>query len=321
MTAYEMETVPEIGRRRLLKAAVAGAGATVAGVAASAPVRSAQAAVVVQRKRILYGAMHSIYPSWVTNAPSPGQKNSERRFFDAVNLIPKDWTTAACNSNYVTISIRPNPDDLLTGNTIPDNGSGFTTLDGQITHFLGTCPTGVELTCWHEAQNGNPRHYPANITIANIQAIHDHVQKICSSTPTADGGRVGYGCILTGPVGTNAEWLGRGLDWYGIDIYDGPHFQYPNGNLNRDAITGRMHRNVYSWLAAAGRPTVTFRITETNSANNNHRKNWMLWLSQWMAENHGKRMITFWGGPASGTWPPSQAVLDYYRTLQDLYGA
>ena len=45
------------------------------------------------------------------------------------------------------------------------------------------------------------------------------------------------------------------------------------------------------------------------------------WLSEWMAPNHGYRIVTFWGGPLSGTWPPSRTVRDYYRTLQRDFGA
>lgn len=40
-----------------------------------------------------------------------------------------------------------------------------------------------------------------------------------------------------------------------------------------------------------------------------------------MAANNGYRMVTFWGGPDSGTWPPRQTVLDYYVYLQGVYGA
>ncbi|HUC27266.1 MAG TPA: hypothetical protein VMA73_31610 [Streptosporangiaceae bacterium] len=300
---------------------LAGAAATAAGASALSRPDAAQAASALAGTKVAYGAMHSIYPHWVANAPSPDGKNSERRYFDTINFIPKDWTAAACHSRYVTMSIRPNPEDLLNNKTVPDNGSGFTTLDGQITHLLSTCPDHAELTCWHEAQSDNPIGYPKYITAANMRAIHSHVQKLCSSTPDADGGRVKYGCILTGPVGTNAHWLGTHLDWYGIDIYDDANFQLANGLLHRSAIIGRMNQNLQHWRAAAGKRAVSVRITETNSAHDNHRKNWMLWLSQWMAANNGYRIVTFWGGPLSGNWPPSRTVLDYYRTLQRRYGA
>jgi hypothetical protein len=319
----------EISRRMMLRnAALAGAGVTAAaalvrtGPALAAGVAPAlRAAPDAAGTKIAYGAMHSIYPDWVANAPSPDGKNSERRYFQAVNSIPKNWKAAACHSSYVTMSIRPNPDDLLHNKTIPDNGSGFTTLDGQIRHFLSTCPDHAELACWHEAQGGNPIHYPKYITAASMRAIHAHVQKLCTTTPNADGGRVKYGCILTGPVGTNANWLGKGLDWYGIDIYDDKNFEKKNGLLDQGAITGRMDDNLRYWRNAAGIRDVSVRITETNSAHDNHRKNWMLWLSEWMAASNGYRMITFWGGPLSGDWPPSSTVRAYYRTLQHTYGA
>ncbi len=322
MTGGHSREDHELSRRVLLRnATLVGAGAAITGVTALSPAEAAQAATAVTRNKIAYGAMHSIYPHWVANAPSPDRKNSERRYFEAVNSIPKNWDAAACHSSYVTMSIRPHPADLLNNKTIPDNGSGYTTLDGQIRHLLSTCPDHAELTCWHEAQSDNPIGYPKYITAANIRAIHAHVQKLCAKTPDADRGRVKYGCILTGPVSANTSWLGKDLDWYGIDIYDGPRFQHSNGNLNQSAITGRMNDNLRHWRAAAGKRAVSVRITETNSVHDNHRKNWMLWLSQWMAANNGYRMITFWGGPLSGTWPPSKTVRDYYRGLQHRYGA
>jgi hypothetical protein len=320
MAGGESEAIHETSRRTVLRnALLVGVGAAAAGITSLSRTGTARAA---SSNKIAYGAMHSIYPDWVANAPSPDGKNSERRYFDS---IPADWTAAACYSNYVTMSIRPNPDDLLNNNTVPDNGSGYTTLDGQIKHLLSTCPDHAELTCWHEAQSDNPIGYPSYITATSIRAIHAHVQNLCSNTPDADGGRVKYGCILVGPVKANANWLGTKLDWYGIDIYDGPAFQYTsgseNGELNQSLITGRMDENLSYWQAASTTGTVSVRITETNSNEDNHRKNWMLYLSQWMAANNGYRIITFWGGPDSGTWPPSQTVLDYYVTLQGEYGA
>jgi hypothetical protein len=83
-----------------------------------------------------------------------------------------------------------------------------------------------------------------------------------------------------------------------------------------------MDQNLEHWRAAAGTRKVNVRVTETNSPHDNHRKNWMLWLSQWMAANNGDRMITYWGtGSLSGLWPPSKTVREYYRTLQHKYGA
>jgi hypothetical protein len=233
VTGGEPGAIPETSRRTLLRNALL-AGATAAGVASLSRAATARAASAPQSTPIAYGAMHSIYPDWVANAPSPDGKNSERRYFETENFIPKDWTAAACHSNYVTMSIRPNPDDLLNNKTIPDNGSGFTTLDGQIRHLLSTCPDHAELTCWHEAQSDNPLGYPTYVSAANMRRIHAHVQNLCSNTPDADGGRVKYGCILTGKVSSNADWLGAQLDWYGIDIYDTKAFRQ-NGDPNGDS--------------------------------------------------------------------------------------
>jgi hypothetical protein len=311
MARDESGAIGGTSRRTVLKGALSlGAGVAVAGVASLSGADTAQAApAAAAQTTIAYGAMHSIYPAWVANAPSPDGKNCERRYFKS---IPKDWKTAACHSDYVTISFDPDPAVLLAGK-----------LDSRIKDFLATCPNNVELTCWHEAERGNPLHYPANITNVTVPEIHAHMQNLCTNTPDAAGGRVKYGCILVGPVKTNADWLGKDLDWYGIDIYDGPNFRYKNnGDLNRSAIVGRMNENLEYWQIAKGSgKTVSVRITETNSHEDPHRKNWMLWLSEWMAAHNGSRMSTFWGGPDSGTWPPSKTVLEYYRTLQKEFGA
>jgi hypothetical protein len=321
MTGDESGLNLQASRRIFLRnALLAGAGAAAVGITPLLGADAARAASATSDLGVKFGAMHSILPDWIAKAPSPFGKYSERRYFEAVNSIPKDWTAAACYSDYVTMSIRPNPDDLLHNKPVPDNGSGYTTLDDQIRHLISTCPDHAELTCWHEAQSNNPLRYPSFITKDSIPQIHEHVQRLCSTTPDADGGRVKYGCILTGPIKANTDWLGKDLDWYGVDIYDGPNFRYPNGNLNLDYLTARMDQNLKYWKTATKGP-VSVRVTETNSAEDNHRKNWMLTLGQWMAANNGFRIITFWEGPDSGPWPPSKTVLDYYVTLQRRYGA
>lgn len=68
---------------------------------------------------------------------------------------------------------------------------------------------------------------------------------------------------------------------------------------------------------------VRTRITETNARDDRHRKNWYLWLSQWMVASNGLRMLTYWNpsGLLSGPWPPSQTVIDYWnQVLEPTYG-
>src|SRR5215471_3955683 len=173
VTADQPGAIRGTSRRTFLRNAVlVGAGATAVGCtsisraattqassAAGAPSPDATAelaAAAVSRKKIEYGAMHGVYEAWVKNAGDPHGKYSERRYFDAFNSIPKNFADAMCFSNHVTMSIRPLPDELFNpGRHVPDNGSGHTTLDDQIKHLLSTCPNGVELTCWHEAQSDN----------------------------------------------------------------------------------------------------------------------------------------------------------------------
>jgi hypothetical protein len=84
----------ETSRRTFLRnALLVGAGAAVGAESLSCAV-AAQTASALGTTEIAYGAMHDIYPFWVANAPSPDGKNSERRYFETPNFIPKDFTAA-----------------------------------------------------------------------------------------------------------------------------------------------------------------------------------------------------------------------------------
>jgi hypothetical protein len=80
-------------------------------------------------------------------------------------------------------------------------------------------------------------------------------------------------------------------------------------------ITSRMDANKAAF-ATVSNGTPSLRITETNSVYDNHRKNWLLFLSQWMVANNGFRLLTFWNpdGALSGPWPPSPTAIDYINT-------
>jgi hypothetical protein len=69
-------------------------------------------------------------------------------------------------------------------------------------------------------------------------------------------------------------------------------------------------------FAMVSHGTPSLRITETNSHLDGHRKNWLLFLSEWMVANNGFRLLMFFhaDGPLSGPFPPSDSVIQYFNT-------
>ena len=326
------------GRRTFLK------GAGIAGAASLAgPLLARTSARASTGTKIVYGANHDNYNDWVANAPSPDGKNSERRYFDAIvpyddgagnrsgNYSPliTDWTSMQCLTNYAIVSLRINPVYALQNPQIqiPDNGSGFTTLDGQINHLLSTMPAHAVLTNWQEAGPSNTLNFPSYVNASNTRGLHNHMQSLVN-TVQANGGQVNYGqIVIDNPNNSGFDsWLGHNLDTYMVDIYDysstNPPFRNPDGTLSQSKIDTRMN-NYKSAFASVTSATPLIHITETNSPLDSHRKNWFLFLTEWLSANNGYRLVSHWhlGGQDSGPWPPSDTVLDYFKYLQNNYGA
>lgn len=321
-------------RRTFLK------GAGVVGTAALAAPLLARTSALASTA-IIYGANHDYFNDWVGNAPSPDGKNSERRYFDAIvpyddaagdksgkpSPLVKDWASMGCHTNYAIVSLRVNPVYALQSPQvqIPDNGSGFTTLDGQLKHLMSTMPAHAVLTNWQEAGPGNPLHFPGYVNASNTSRLHNHMQSLVNSVQ-ANGGHVDYGqIVLADPTHSGfTSWLGHNLDTYMVDIYDFNTGTYrnSNGTLSQSKINKRMG-NYKSAFASVTSATPLIHITETNSPMDSHRKNWFLFLTEWMSANNGYRVVSHWDptGPDSGPWPPSRTVLDYFQTLQKKYGA
>lgn len=255
---------------------------------------------VVEGTTLIYGINHDLLDAF--NCAVPYGVHGYRAYRDKVLMTAADvdttWPTDP-SSVYSTLSLRPDPTALLSG-----------ALDAALNALMDTAPDHAELSAWHEAGPGNPLDYPPSITAASLTAIHAHMQALVTAH-----GHVKYGQIITGPANQMTDWLGHGLDWYGVDIYDNPNFQKPDGTLDQNAITFRMDQNKATF-ATVSNGTPSLRITETNSSHDNHRKNWLLFLSQWMVANNGFRLLTFWNpnGALSGPWPPSDPVIQYFNT-------
>lgn len=273
-------------------------------------------------RRIIFGANDNTYQAWVQNAPSPNGMNCERRYFDGINNVPLDWASMKCQTQHAIVSLRLVPADLIERAFVKDNASGHPTLGGQVRHLIGTLPSGVWLTMWHEASPGNNLHYPSYIEPKALKAAHEYVQHLCRTTPNADGGRTKYCQILIGAVWPQRQWVTPGLDGYGIDIYDNRRYWNVLGRLSARKLTARMISNRAALMAVGGGNPV-IHIPETNSPKPHHRRKWFRLLAKWMTANNGGMLISHWhlGGKDSGPWPPSDHVMREFRDLQRRYGA
>lgn len=294
MHAYTLSLLVPLG--------LAGMISTGCGVESAAPVAPATAveAAAATGTTLVYGINHDDFNAF--NCLVPYGIHGWRAYRDSVVTTPAEFNTqwpTDLASNYGTLSLRLDPAALLSGS-----------LDAAINALMDTAPDHAELTIWHEAGPGNPLNYPASITAATLTAMHAHMQALVTAH-----GHVKYGQIITGPANQMIDWLGKGLDWYGVDIYDNPNFENADGTLSQAKIDNRMDQNKAAF-AMVSNGTPSLRITETNSNQDSHRKNWLLFLSEWMVANNGFRLLMFFhaDGPLSGPFPPSPIVIDYFNT-------
>jgi hypothetical protein len=357
-----------IDRRTLLR------GAAAAGAATLAVPLLGQASANAATRKVIYGANHDFLGRWTsyhsghhgphppppgTPLASPDRKNCERRYFDAIvpyddatghktgkhSPLVKDWAAMKTLTDYAIVSLRINPVYLLhhAHDPIPDNGSGFTTLDGQIRHLLSSMPAHSVLTNWQEAGPGNTLNFPTYVSAANTRGLHNHMQRLVNKV-RADGGHVDYGqIVIDDPNGPGfSSWLGSDLDCYMIDIYDfskrtisvagcpgkvggrGPgRYRNASGTLNQSKISTRMDNYLAAFKGVTKATAPQIHISETNSPLDGHRKNWFRFLTEWMSSHGGFRICSHWDrcGPDSGDWPTDKSLLDYFVFLQHKFGA
>lgn len=254
---------------------------------------------------IAFGVNRNYYQSF-TAAVHGAQ--AVRIYYDAENVFPDTWPDRLPGA-WATLSIRPHPLDLLKG-----------TLDSQIRNLLQSAPAHSELSIWHEAGPGNPLGYPRYINAASMSLMHTHLQNLCRGT------NVRYGSIICGPANQREAWLGRNLDWYGVDQYDNDRFHNPDGTLNQAKLYQRMNANLATWRKVAGTQHPSVRLCETNSPLDSHRTHWFALMAAWMAHNNGHRILTYWNsvhgkatGGLSGPWPPSDQVVSHLNFLVRTY--
>jgi hypothetical protein len=229
-----------------------------------------------------------------------------RAYRDQYNFVPTVWPSKeSVPEAKVTLSIRPVPADLLAGR-----------LDDKLRPFIASAPPGVKLSAWHEASNLDG--YPDYVNAGNMAAVHDYMQNLCR------GSNVRYGSIICAVPSATRAWMGTSLDWYGLDVYDFPEGQFRkwNGGLSRDKLFARLDDMRDTCRALTGRDAPEIDICETNTPRIKHRAEWLELLFEWMSQNGGERIQTFFNptGPLSGPWlPEDQNTISALRTLTARY--
>ena len=214
-----------------------------------------------------------------------------RAYRDRYNFIPTAWPAKqAVPAARVTLSIRPVPADLLAGG-----------LDEQLRALIAAAPPGVKLSAWHEASNLDG--YPDYITAGTMSAVHEYMRDLCR------GSNVRYGSIICAVPSATTAWMGTGLDWYGLDVYDFGEGQFRDrltGRLSKSKLHARLDDMLGTCRELAGRDAPEIDICETNSPRQRHRAEWFALLAEWLDGNGGGRLQAFWNpsGSLSGPWLP-----------------
>jgi hypothetical protein len=229
-----------------------------------------------------------------------------RRVYRDDGTLPQFWPgTQAGTDNWwpgqhVIYSLRPSPDDVLAGH-----------LDVQIKALVAQAPPGSFLTIWHEA---GTLDYPGLVDWKLRQA-HVHMHELCKGSPVA------YGVIICGPPAEKFAWVPMPdypMDWYGVDIYDGPHYRLEDGSLCLTKLYGRLDEFLAMARERSGQRWPVLTVPETNSSVQARRPEWFTAVTDWVRGHNGRHVCTFWNptGPLSGDWVPGDtATIDALITL------
>jgi hypothetical protein len=271
-----------------------GSGLALAGTLRAAP---------APHRRVTFGANRGTFPHFRDAVPLA---KCVRVYYDEENVFPLVWPHELADV-WVTLSIRPNPGDLLAGR-----------LDAALLALAHTAPLHSELAPWHEAGGNNPRHYPSYITASSVRAMQEYLARLFEGT------HVRVGSIICGPANQLADWIGRGLDWYSTDWYDNERYWNKDGTLSLENMAKRWLGDVEVWRKLSGVRRPRLRICESNSGMDSHRANWFGNQAKLLANNNGHRLLTFWHSPErarqgslSGPWPPSKPVVRRLRWLAE----
>lgn len=275
------------------------AGLAVAGAVGVAPTSSSSTGIVFGSDRSGYAGLHAAAPLAV----------GLRWYFNIENQFPLAWPNPYPGA-HMTLSLRPNPSDLLAGK-----------LDSRLKAIINSAPPHSELTFWHENTTGNPLRYPPHVNNARTAIrMQKYGQSLCEGT------RVLFGVITVGPAVYQLDWMARGLDWYGDDLYEFPKLRNQDGTFSKARVVARLYQNLHAWQKVSSKRSPAIRICETNSPYNSHRSELFTTIAEWLARHNGNRMLTYWNphhglaqGGLSGAWPPSKPVISRLTSLSKEY--
>lgn len=214
----------------------------------------------------------------------------------------------------VVVSIHPDPNVLL-----GTPSRALTGLEGALKAFIANGRDNPQLpdpqlTVWHEA--GNLYKGLSYITPSAIRQMHIKMQSLCNEV-----GGVRYGCIIYGDIGAMSQWIPPApdaLDWYGVDVYWDANFDFST----YDKVKAYMdqYRALAQRLTGLTNPEIN--VCETNTHDENNRPPFFQNVAQWLFQNGGRRMLTFWAdGISSGTWDSNDHnTINALRTIEANYG-
>jgi hypothetical protein len=262
------------------------------------------------RVKIAWGINRRYWNSFKHKVPLA---KAVRVYYDTVNDFPSTWPQRAGKGVWVTLSIRPRPSDLLSGK-----------LDKRLKTLIDSAPPNSNLAVWHENYPGNPLGYPHSVNNPRTAvAMQKYMERLVK------GSNVRFGVIISGPAIQEMKWIARGLDWYGVDLFDNKRYWDRDKTLNKQKLWTRMTNNLIAFKKVSGQSHPLIQLDETNTPWDNHRRHWFMWISQWFATHNNQmpaRIITYWNpkaghasGGLSGPWPPSPQVVNILRLLSEAF--
>jgi hypothetical protein len=210
--------------------------------------------------------------------------------------IPERWPSLPAGvAGFYTL--YPNPDELLAGK-----------LDEKLQAYLAGAQPGSMLTTYAEADadaSTGGQFAPLGLTAAKLRDVHARMQALCANA------HVRYGSVACGYGAPALGWSARGLDFYGLDIYE----------PCRPGIMNAL--NQWRTNVSAFQPDPVLCIAETNTSTPARRPFWFSAIFGWLkaSEQTGggvAAMCTYWnpGGPLSGPWlPGDEATIEALSSI------
>jgi hypothetical protein len=192
-----------------------------------------------------------------------------------------------------------------------------------------------------DAPDGTPTNGAA---AERVRRMHVKMQNLCDAVKSNQATRslphIDYGCIIYGDIEKMANdndldgptnWVpkpaaaagGRELDWYGIDIYrtsDGPGKDCTHDDLTSPAAVSQVMDRFHAMVM--NRTTVSsphINVCECNADVDQYRPQFFTDLANWLHNNDGRRMLTFWhDDPAPHGGPWSSASETTIKALQNI---